>query len=204
MEKYYDRWKGASNKYNDFPSGYFANDPGTLMVIRIVSNASGTGGYSGDLFLQNMTKRIAELKVTERYHPEMKIGVAGDIPNAVAEKDSTLSEAAWASGIAFLLILGGIILYYRSPWSLFTISFPVFIGIGAAYAFATWLYGYVNTPGAFLGAIILGNGVNYPIVLLSRYREFRARGMEKEEARREAVLNAVRAELVGGSVRSLP
>jgi uncharacterized protein len=203
MEKYYDRWKNASNKYNDFPSGYFANDAGTLMVIRIVSNASGTGGYTGDLFLQDMTKRVADLKVTERYHPEMKIGFAGDIPNAVAEKDSTLSEAAWASGIAFLLILGGIILYYRSPWSLFTIALPVFIGIGAAYAFATWLYGYVNTPGAFLGAIILGNGVNYPIVLLSRYREFRARGMEREEARREAVLNAFRAELVGASVASI-
>lgn len=203
MEKYYDRWKNASNKYNDFPTGYFCNDAGTLMVIRIVSNASGTGGYTGDLFLQDMTKRVADLDVQKRYHPEMKIGFAGDIPNAVAEKDSTLSEAAWASGIAFLLILGGIILYYRSPWSLFTIALPVFIGIGAAYAFATWLYGYVNTPGAFLGAIILGNGVNYPIVLLSRYREFRARGMEREDARREAVLNAFRAELVGASVASI-
>ena len=26
-------------------------------------------------------------------------------------------------------------------------------------------YGYINTSGAFLGAIILGNGINYPIVL---------------------------------------
>ena len=40
---------GALN--DDFPTGYFTNDAGTLMVIRIVSNASGTGGYSGDLFL---------------------------------------------------------------------------------------------------------------------------------------------------------
>src|SRR5262249_15277009 len=69
--------------------------------------------------------------------------------------------------------------------------------------FATLTFGYVNTPGAFLGAIILGNGINYPIVLLSRYREFRARGMEKEQARREAVLNAFRAELVGASVASI-
>jgi predicted RND superfamily exporter protein len=203
MEKYYQRWKNASNKYNDFPTGYFTNEAGTLMVIRIVSNASGTGGYSGDLFLADMTKRVADMKVTSRYHPEMKIGFAGDIPNAVAEKESTLSEAAWASGIAFLLILGGIVVYYRSPWSLITIAVPVFMGIGAAYAFATWLYGYVNTPGAFLGAIILGNGVNYPIVLLSRYREFKARGMTPEEARREAVLNAFRAELVGASVASI-
>ena len=55
----------------------------------------------------------------------------------------------------------------------------------------------------FLGAIILGNGINYPIVLLSRYREFRARGQEPPDARREAVQNALRAELVGACVASI-
>ncbi len=203
MDKFYDRWKAAAKKHNDYPSGYFANDAGTVMVIRIVSNASGTGGYTGDLFLADMSKRVAELHHKEKYHPQMNIGFAGDIPNAVAEKDSTVSEAFWASGIAFLLILGGIVIFYRTPWSLLIVSLPAFMGVSAAYAFATAVFGYVNTPGAFLGAIIVGNGINYPIVLLSRYREFRARGMPKEEARREAVLNAFRAELVGASVASI-
>lgn len=203
MDKYYERWKEGSRKYDDFPSGYFANEAGTLMVVRIVSNASGTGGYTGDLFLAEMTKRIDQMEVKKTYHPEMKIGFAGDIPNAVAEKESTLSEAAWATGLAFLFILGGIVFYYRSPWSLLVISVPALLGVGAAYAFATATFGYVNTPGAFLGAIILGNGINYPIVLLSRYREFRARGMEPEVARRESVFNAFRAELVGASVASI-
>jgi uncharacterized protein len=203
MDKFYDRWKTAAKKHNDFPTGYFTNDAGTVMVIRIVSNASGTGGYSGDLFLADMTKRVDALDYKQKYHPQMKVGFAGDIPNAVAEKESTVSEAAWASGLAFLLILAGIVVYYRSGWSLLVISVPALMGVGAAYAFAAAVFGYVNTPGAFLGAIILGNGINYPIVLLSRYREFRARGMAKEQARREAVLNAFRAELVGASVASI-
>jgi hypothetical protein len=75
--------------------------------------------------------------------------------------------------------------------------------VGAAYSFAMWRYGYVNITGAFLGAIIVGNGINYPIVLLSRYNEFRARGMEPDVARREAVWNAFRAELVGACVGSI-
>jgi uncharacterized membrane protein YdfJ with MMPL/SSD domain len=133
----------------------------------------------------------------------MRVGFAGDIPNAVAEKESTLSEAAWASGIAFILLLGGIVVFYRKPWSLVVIYVPALLGVAAAYAFATATFGFVNTPGAFLGAIILGNGINYPIVLYARYREFRARGMEKEAARREAVLNAFRAELVGAAVASI-
>ena len=43
--------------------------------------------------------------------------------------------------------------------------------------------GTSTRPGMFLGAIILGNGINYPIVLLSRYREFRARGQEPRRTR---------------------
>ncbi len=203
MDEHYEKWKKDSKKHDDFPTGYFANEPGTLMVVRIVSSASGMGGTSGDVFLAEMKKRIDDMKVAERFHPEMKVGFAGDIPNAVAEKESTLNEAAWASGLAFILILAGIVVFYRSPWSLIVIAWPVLMGVGCAYAFATFQYGFVNTPGAFLGAIILGNGINYPIVLLSRYREFCARGMDKPTARREAVLNAFRAELVGASVASI-
>ena len=93
--------------------------------------------------------------------------------------------------------------FYRSVWSLAIITLPALLGVGAAYAFAYFTIGYVNTAGLFLGAIILGNGINYPIVLLSRYREFRARGQLPADARREAVQNALRAELVGSCVASI-
>ena len=49
------------------------------------------------------------------------------------------------------------------------IALAALFGISAAYAFAAAAFGYVNTCGVFLGAIILGNGINYPIVLLSRF-----------------------------------
>jgi len=203
MNGYYERWKHTAAKYDDFPSGYFQNDAGTLLVVRIVSNASGTGGYSGDAFFAAMRRRIDDMHVTERYDPKMRVGFAGDIPNAVAEKESTLSEAAWASGFALLLILAGVVVFFRSAWSLVVIALPAFLGVGCAYAFATAAFGYVNLPGAFLGAIIVGNGINYPIVLLARYKEFRARGMDADVARREAVINAFRAELVGAAVAAI-
>ncbi len=137
------------------------------------------------------------------FHPAMKISYGGDIPNAKAEKDSLISEALTATAIATALILIGIAWFYGSPWSLPIVFFPPVFGVGCAYAFATARYGFVNSSGAFLGAIILGNGINYPIVLYSRYKEFRARGMVADVARREAVWNAFRAELVGSFVASI-
>jgi len=203
LDKYRESWDAAATRLNDFPTGYFANDAGTTMVLRIVTNASGMGGESGDAFLAEMTERVKALDVTHRYHPDMRVGFAGDVPNAVAEKQSILGQAVWATVAALILIVAGIIVTYRSVASLIIIVVPAVLGVSAAYAFASAVFGYVNLPGAFLGAIILGNGINYPIVLLSRYREFCARGIPKPVARVEAVLNAFRSELVGASVASI-
>jgi predicted RND superfamily exporter protein len=199
MDQYRERWQAKANKSDDFPSGYFATADGTMLGIRIVTTTSGLGDSSGDALVDQISKVVQDLH-PEKYQPAMTWGLAGDIPNALEEKKSLVGDAAMATGIAFVLILGGIVIYFRSPWSLIVLAVPAFVGIGCAYSFAMVTFGYVNTSGAFLGAIILGNGINYPIVLLSRYREFRARGQEPKEARRDAVLNAFRAELVGAMV----
>ena len=203
MEEYRKRWKQKADEKDEFPTGYFASADGTQHVLRIFSTSAGMGGGNDEELLAQV-KDILEREIQPaRFHPQMKVGYGGDIPNAAAEKASLVSEAVVATSIAAGLILLGIVFFYRSLWAIPLIFFPPLFGVGCAYAFATWHYGYVNASGAFLGAIILGNGVNYPIVLYSRYREFRARGMSPDEARREAVWNAFRAELVGSAVASI-
>ena len=202
MDEFHDRWEQKGHKNDDFPTGYFATTDGTMLGIRIVSPTTGTGDKGGDLLLKKVEAIVKEMDAPS-YDKRMKVGFAGDIPNAIAEKDSIVSEAAYATGIATLLILLGIFTFFRSFSALVVMLFPTTVGIACAYSFATATFGYVNTSGAFLGAIILGNGINYPIVLLSRYREFVARGMTPEAAKKAAVWNAFRAELVGASVAGI-
>jgi uncharacterized protein len=194
--------KAQSAKMDDFPSGYFSTPDGHRVGLRIVSQSTGTGDKNGDLLLAKVRTLTEELDPVS-FHPSLRVGFAGDIPNAAAEKQSLVSQAAWASALVLAVILGGVVFFYRSFWSLAIIALPALLGVGFAYSFAMARFGYVNTTGAFLGAIILGNGINYPIVLLSRYREFRARGLAPEQARRDAVWNAFRAELVGACVGSI-
>jgi len=206
MDEFSTRWKARAREHDDFPTGYFATEDGTMMGVRIVSPGTGMGDRGGDALLARVKDIVRDLDPSHYgagSASPIRVGYAGDIPNAIEEKDSLVSDAAWATGVAFLLILGGVVFFFRSPWSLAVISLPAFIGVGSAYSFAMRTYGYVNTSGAFLGAIILGNGINYPIVLLSRYREFRARGQAPDVARRGAVWNAFRAELVGAMVGSI-
>jgi uncharacterized protein len=202
MDEHKKKWDAEGNKHDDFPTGYFATKDGTKLGIRIVSPTTGTGDRGGDLLLEEVRKNVAEMNLAS-FHPQMKVGFAGDIPNAIAEKDSIVSEAAYATGIATVLIVLGIVAFFRSFSAVVVMLLPVILGISCAYSFATATFGYVNTSGAFLGAIILGNGINYPIVLLGRYREFTARGMTPDEAKKAAVWNAFRAELVGASVAGI-
>lgn len=202
MDEHKKKWDEQANKHDDFPTGYFATKDGTKLGIRIVSPTTGTGDRGGDMLLDEVKKNVVDMNLPS-FHPEMKVGYAGDIPNAIAEKDSIVSEAAWATGIATVLIVFGVVAFFRSFSAVIVMLLPVLLGISCAYSFATATFGYVNTSGAFLGAIILGNGINYPIVLLGRYREFTARGMPPDVAKKAAVWNAFRAELVGASVAGI-
>jgi predicted RND superfamily exporter protein len=202
MDDFKKRWDDAANKHDDFPTGYFATPDGRQLGIRIVSPTTGTGDSGGDMLLAKVNAIVQKLEPTKR-HPEMRVGFAGDIPNAIAEKDSIVSEAAWATGIATVLILFGVFAFFRSFSAVLVMFLPALLGVACAYSFATATFGYVNTSGAFLGAIIMGNGINYPIVLLGRYKEFTARGMPSDVAKKAAVWNAFRAELVGACVAGI-
>jgi hypothetical protein len=185
-----------------FPSGYFATSDGTKMGLRIVAKTRGIGDRAGDRLLERV-KEIAEAVRAEQSGAYLRVGYAGDIPNVAAEKASITSEARGAVLLVLGVVVAALLLHFRSVWALPVIVLPAVLGVGCAYAFAMWRFGYLNSTGAFLGAIILGNGINYPIVLLSRYNEFRSRGVEPDVARRQAVLSAFRAELVGAVVASI-
>ena len=178
-------------KIDGFPSGYFETADGGMVALRAVTRSSGMGDQSANRLMDDVTDSVAKLAPTS-FHPAMQVGFAGDIPNAIAEKDRSSARPPGRPASRSCSSSAASPSSTRSPWSILIVVLPALVGVGCAYAFATATFGYVNTSGAFLGAIILGNGINYPIVLCSRYREFRARGMEPAESRRrEAVLERV-------------
>src|SRR5262249_52281057 len=155
-------------------------------ALRIISASAGTGDRLGDELFARVQKLVSDVH-PESFEPSMRVGYAGGIPNAIEEKKSLVGDAFLATRLALLLVFGGVAWFFRSWRALVIIGLPAWFGVGCAYAFATATFGYVNTTGAFLGAIIVGNGINYPIVLLSRYREFVRDGQGKEAAKRNAV-----------------
>jgi predicted RND superfamily exporter protein len=202
LDAYRARWESRVRERDDSKTGYFETKDRTMAGLRLVSKLSGMGDRGGDALLARVRSLVLTLGPAA-YAPGARVGFAGDIANSVEEKDSLLSNAVWATACALLLVCVGIVVFFRSLWSIPIVVLPALIGVGCAYALAMARFGYVNSTGAFLGAIIVGNGINYPIVLLSRYREFRELGSPPDVARRDAVASALRAELVGAAVGSV-
>src|SRR5207245_6987101 len=59
MDEFRERWKKKANKQDDFPTGYFATDDGTMMGLRIVSPTTGTGDRGGDELLDKVKKIVS-------------------------------------------------------------------------------------------------------------------------------------------------
>lgn len=183
--------RARTREVDQYPTGYFRNPEGTLYAIVLRSPASGTGDRTGDQLMQRATRILRDVH-PERFHPRAQVGLGGDIPNAIAERDALKEEAVKTSGLAVVLILGVIVVFFRSLSSLAHIGFAMLTGVGLAFAVAYFAFGYLNASTAFLGSIIAGNGINYGIIYLARYRDRRGLGDSIEDALVDAAVTSRR------------
>ncbi len=156
-----------------FPSGYYENADRSLLAIVTWTKSSGTGDLSG-FQIRDDVERVIAATNPARFGP-VRAQITGDVETAIEEHDALKSDIEWVSLVCSVAVLLIISLYYRSVVSLTYIFFPTLLGVASAFAIAALTIGYLNTNTAFLGSIILGNGINFGIILLARYREQRTR-----------------------------
>jgi predicted RND superfamily exporter protein len=169
------RIDAAIAEVDKYPTGYYRDPSGRTYALLVRSPSAGFGDARGDA-LYARVQAIVEAERARAGADAPEVGFGGDIPNAIAERKALEEDLAGVSGAAILLILGTIAVFFRSGWSLLHIGVAVFTGCGVAFAVAMGAFGQLNAATSFLGSIIFGNGINYGIVYLARYRERRAAG----------------------------
>jgi uncharacterized protein len=184
-----------------FPNGYFSNPEGTRYALVVRSRAAGMGELSSDELLKRVQLAVDALE-PRTFQPAAQVGFAGDVPNAVAERQSLIEDIAIVSCLAVALILATILGYFRSPLSLVYIGVATATGSGIAFAVAALAFGHLNMATGFLGSIIVGNGINTPIVYVASYRERRSQGESVERALLGAALACRRGTWLGALAAS--
>lgn len=110
----------------------------------------------------------------------MRMGFTGDVAATTEEMQALVADLALASVLVVLAVALVIVAYYRWWRSLLVLFPPVLLAAVFAFAVCTlppFSVTELNSNTAFLGAIIVGNGINVGIMLLARYLEERRRGV---------------------------
>jgi predicted RND superfamily exporter protein len=172
-----------------FPTGYFEGGVGhNKLVIVLRPGTEGLGGEETAKIYAMVDEAVkgAQRSLGSSY-ASVDVAYSGDIPAVLFESQAIKEDLSVAALACILLVCLAIGLYFRQARSVFFVATPALLGTLFAFGFAYLTIGYLNSNTAFLGSIILGNGINYAIIFLARYREERLHGKELNPALARAI-----------------
>ena len=187
--KYDERLGGASGRANP----RFTDHARHLSVLLIELTKGSSGTEAGRHVLGRLKADIAQLGGTERYAHGMRYGFAGDATIAVEELTALITDLSVSSVIVVLAVMGAIILFYRWWQSVLVVIPPLLLATVYAFGLASLpplRVDALNSNTAFLGSIIVGNGINFGLILLARYVEERRAGKDVRASLEHAVAGA--------------
>lgn len=185
-----------------FGEGYYTGEvpgvePGSKQeIVVLLARIAGTA-ENFDLVRQvddAVRAAVAELQ-PEKYAPTLQVAYAGDVASALLEHDA-LAEDLTVATLGVILIVGlSLVVYYRTWKALLIIGLPLTVGTLVTFGVAEVTVGHLNSNTAFLGSIIIGNGINVGLVFFARYLEERRRGQEAETSMVTAIAGTYLATL---------
>jgi len=197
------RMEGKHGLDDRFPGGVFTSQGAGGEYVWIAALPPG------GLFVENAgeallhaAEELIKADPPSRYHPDMKVEPAGPIVTGIASRRAIERDIVSVTVFCLVVVAASIGLYFRRWRAIPLTGVPAAMGSVLAFAVAELAFGYLNSSTAFLGSIIIGNGINYAIVLMSRYEEHRARGDVPEEALRCALGGTWRGTLVASIAAS--
>jgi predicted RND superfamily exporter protein len=192
MQKRLERHDGLDER---FPGGVFTSNGGEYVWIAALPPGGLFVEHAGEALFNAAHALIAQ-DPPARYSPAMRADVSGPIATAIAAREAVERDILSVTVICLIVVALSIGIYFRRVRAIPLTGIPAAVGTVMAFAVADLAFGYLNSSTAFLGSIIIGNGINYAIVLMSRYEEHRARGEAPGEALRAAIGGVWRGTLV--------
>jgi len=187
-----ERLRAGAARLEQFPTGYFEGEGGRLVAIV----CRPPGGLFAERAGERLLDAARRLIAAARPPANMTVRLTGDVMAQLEERQALESDLVWATAVCVTLVGLVVVLFYGRFRALGLVALPALIGVATAFGAAELLFGYLNASTAFMGSIVVGNGINFPIIALARYEEARRAGSPPREAAEVALAATVRPTLV--------
>jgi hypothetical protein len=187
LRRKYDQRYGQPS---GFPGGRLVSADGGTAVLLVQASNQATSYEADQELLDHVKQDISELGFPGAYGKGMRVGFAGDVATRVEELTGLFTDLSASGVLVLLLVVGVIVWFFRSWRALPLLGLPLLAGTLAAFgivALPPLGIRHLNSNTAFLGSIVVGNGINSGIILLARFTEERRRGVGLDEAISTAV-----------------
>jgi predicted RND superfamily exporter protein len=173
--------RSMMDKRDRFPSGYIADEQEHAFVLLVTPTDAAVSLESNKRLLRTVEGVVQAVGPTS-YHPSIRIGYGGEVRDLIEAQDHLVKDLVLSSALVLSIVSAAIVLFYGSFRAIFLLSGPLFVGACAAYAASRFAIGYLNPNTAFVGAVIIGNGINPGILLLARFLEEKRHGCSTDQA----------------------
>lgn len=194
------KYSGRTLSYSQLPDGYYAT-PDFKRAMILVYGTSQSITVAQKL-REAVDAAIARVEPT-KLDPSLQLHFSGNIQDLLEEQAALLSDLALSTILTVLVVFLGLVLYYRSIRGTLALLYALFIGTFWTFGISYFLVGFLNANSAFMGPIVIGNGINFGIIYLARYLEERRRGQDSCRAVHRSILHTYRPTLVAALAAGL-
>jgi hypothetical protein len=171
-----------------FPRGYLETSDGQVVVALLWLEGSQTEMGPSTRLMAAVEREVEALRPA--FPASVRVSYTGDVANLIEEHDAILADLSLSSALVFALVSLLITAYFRSMRAVVVVLLGIVPGLLFTFALGSLFVGHLNSNTAFLGSIIAGNGINYPLLYLAYFRA-RPRGERLGEALRLAAAQAL-------------
>ncbi len=192
----------VAERFARYVDGFMvAPDHRSLTVI--VRPAGTSLGVSDARALVDQMQGIVDRHKPEMERDHLRVGLAGTFPLFIAEYEAIINDVAGTAVLCTSLVLLSILLFFRDVRSVLTLGLAILMAVGITFGITRLVIGYLNTQTAFLGAIVVGNGINYGLIYLARLKQLRWQGVGLREACLQSAATTSRATLLASAGTSV-
>jgi hypothetical protein len=167
-----------------FPNGYTMGEvpgraPGEKLTIlvMIVRMSGAPNDYERAVRFDRFVRdAVARLDPASRA-PGLGVAYGGGISSTLIEHDALAEDLVWATVLVVLAVALSITIYNRTWKVLPAVGIPLLAGVFVTFGITELAVGNLNSNTAFLGSIVVGNGINVGLILFARYLEERRHGV---------------------------